>query len=74
MTTRTTVELEKIGLLLDGRYENPFELLGPHEVMASGRRAMAVRAFLPGSAQAWVVEPAARSSAADAVHPSGRIL
>ncbi len=29
MTTRTTVELEKIGLLLDGRHENPFELLGP---------------------------------------------
>jgi len=56
MTTRTSVELDKLGLLLEGRHENPFELLGPHEVVTAGRRALAVRAFLPGSAQAWLVE------------------
>ncbi|MEX2113509.1 MAG: 1,4-alpha-glucan branching protein GlgB [Pirellulales bacterium] len=72
MTTRTTVELEKIGLLLDGRYENPFELLGPHEVIAAGRRATAVRAFLPGSAQAWVVEPGqTRPQPMRCIHPAG---
>ena len=50
--------LEKIGQLIEGRHENPFELLGPHEVHDSGRRALAVRAFLPHSTQAWVVDPA----------------
>ncbi len=72
MTTRTTVELEKIGLLLDGRYENPFELLGPHPVVAAGRRATAVRAFLPGSAQAWVVEAGHdRPQPMRCIHPAG---
>ena len=56
---RTTVALDKVGLLVEGRYDNPFELLGPHEVSDSGRRALAVRAFLPQSQQAWVVDPAA---------------
>jgi len=50
--------LDKVGQLIEGRYENPFELLGPHEVNDGGRRALAVRAFLPQSSQAWVVDPA----------------
>ncbi len=54
---RTTAAFEKIGLLVEGRHENPFELLGPHEVDQADGRALAVRAFLPQSAQAWVVEP-----------------
>ncbi|MBN2295955.1 MAG: 1,4-alpha-glucan branching protein GlgB [Pirellulales bacterium] len=55
---RTTLALESIGRLVEGRHENPFELLGPHEVIEGGRRATAVRAFLPHSKQAWVVEGA----------------
>jgi 1,4-alpha-glucan branching enzyme len=53
---RTSVPLEKVSRLVEGRYENPFELLGPHEVVESGRRALAVRAFLPESSQAWVLD------------------
>jgi 1,4-alpha-glucan branching enzyme len=53
---RTTVALDKISQLVEGRHENPFELLGPHEVMDSGRRAVAIRAYLPQSAQAWVLD------------------
>jgi 1,4-alpha-glucan branching enzyme len=53
---RTSVSLEKIGQLVDGRHENPFELLGPHVVEESGRQALAVRAYLPHSTQAWVVD------------------
>ncbi len=71
MTTRTTVALEKVGLLLDGRHENPFELLGPHEVLTAGRRALAVRAFLPGSAQAWVVDPGNQPQPMRRIHPAG---
>jgi 1,4-alpha-glucan branching enzyme len=54
---RTTVSLDSVHQLLEGKYENPFELLGPHEVEDGGRRALAVRAFLPHSQQAWVVDP-----------------
>ena len=70
---RTTVSLDKISQLVEGRHENPFELLGPHEVMYSGRRALAVRAFLPDSAQAWVVDPAHRRPTRPMrrIHPAG---
>ncbi len=70
---RTTVALEKIGRLLEGRDENPFELLGPHEVDHSGRRVLAVRAFLPHSRQAWVVDPAHRDTLRPMrrIHPAG---
>jgi 1,4-alpha-glucan branching enzyme len=72
MTTRTTVALDKVGPLVDGHYENPFEVLGPHEIVAAGRRATAVRAFLPGSAQAWVVDPGQRQPRPmRCIHPAG---
>jgi len=43
-----------------GYHENPFEVLGPHEVSGSGENQLAVRALLPQSSQAWVV-PDSRS-------------
>jgi len=72
MTTRTTVELDKLGPLLDGHDENPFALLGPHEVVTAGRRALAVRAYLPGTSQAWVVDPEhRRNQPMRQIHPAG---
>jgi len=70
---RTTVPLDKISQLVEGRHENPFELLGPHEVTDAGRKAMAVRALLPEAAQAWVVDPAHRWSTLPMrrIHPAG---
>ena len=70
---RTTAALEKIGQLLEGRHENPFELLGPHEVSHSGRRALAVRAYLPHSTRAWVIDPAqaAVPRPMRRIHPAG---
>ena len=70
---RTTASLETIGQLIEGRHENPFELLGPHEVDQSGRRALAVRAFLPNSEQAWVVDPAHANQTLPMrrIHPAG---
>ena len=70
---RTTVELETIGRLIEGRHENPFELLGPHEVNDSGRRALAVRAYLPHSNQAWIVDSAHEDTARPMrrIHPAG---
>ncbi len=72
MATRTTVELEKVGPLVDGNFENPFDLLGPHEVVSAGRRALAVRAFLPESSQAWVIDPREnRPHPMRRIHPAG---
>ena len=72
MTIRTTVELDKVGPLVDGHYENPFDLLGPHAIMAAGRPATAVRAFFPGSAQAWVVDPQCdQPQPMRRIHPAG---
>src|SRR5215813_6272848 len=69
---RTTVELDKVRALVEGRAENPFEILGPHRVIESGRPAMAVRAYLPQSQQAWVVHPSHGSSQPmRRIHPAG---
>jgi 1,4-alpha-glucan branching enzyme len=60
--------------LVEGRDEDPFGLLGPHEVVDEGRRALAVRAFLPQSAQAWVIDPAVGPGASQPmrrIHPAG---
>ncbi|RMF90065.1 MAG: 1,4-alpha-glucan branching protein GlgB [Planctomycetota bacterium] len=53
---RTTVPLEHVGQLIEGRHENPFEILGPHVVHDGDRKAVAVRAYLPRSKQAWVID------------------
>ena len=70
---RTNLCLENIGRLIEGRHENPFELLGPHEVNDAGRRALAVRAYLPNSMQAWVVDPKHAQSPLPMrrIHPAG---
>ena len=69
---RTSVLLDKVGQLVDGRYENPFELLGPHEVEVSGRKALAVRAYLPHTEQAWVLDGAHEvTRPMRRIHPAG---
>jgi 1,4-alpha-glucan branching enzyme len=70
---RTTASLETVCQLVEGRHENPFELLGPHEVDQAGRRAMAVRAFLPTSPCAWVIDQAHGNQALPMrrIHPAG---
>ncbi len=70
---RTTIGLNEAWQLVEGRHENPFELLGPHEIVNSGRRALAVRAFLPHSSQAWVVDPAHHEQLRPMrrIHPAG---
>lgn len=69
---KTSVELEKIWPLLEGRHENPFDLLGPHEIVDGERRAMAVRAYLPHSTQAWIVDPAHHTQRPmRRIHPAG---
>ena len=70
---RTTLALRNIGQLVEGRHENPFELLGPHEVSESGRRASAVRVFLPHSDRVWLIDSAHGGAMQPMrrIHPAG---
>ncbi len=69
---RTQVALDAIDPLVNGTHENPFEILGPHQVSDKGRSATAVRAFLPDSQQAWVVDSAhGVSRPMRRIHPAG---
>lgn len=69
---RTSVSLDRFREFLDGNSENPNSFLGPHEVAVDGRRALAIRAFLPESQAAWVVDPGEKSSRPmRRIHPAG---
>ncbi len=69
---QTQVALDAIGPVIHGYHENPFEILGPHEIEQSGRRAIAVRAYLPEAQRAWVVDPAHRQPMPmRRIHPAG---
>ena len=69
---RTTVALDAIGSLLDGRHENPFDILGPHPIEENGRSVTAVRAYLPDSQQAWIIDPAhGGAQPMRRIHPAG---
>jgi len=68
---RTNVELGSIGPLLEGSLEDPFSILGPHDVQDNGRRLRAVRAFLPDSQRAWVVDPQHGPHPMRRIHPAG---
>ncbi len=71
---RTTVGLDSVTALVEGRHEDPFSILGPHLIDEGGRRMLGVRAFLPHAKQAWVVAPGAQHLAADAANPPGRLV
>ncbi|WP_146563068.1 1,4-alpha-glucan branching protein GlgB [Posidoniimonas corsicana] len=69
---RTQVPLEAISPLIGCHHENPFALLGPHQVEDNGRKALAVRAFLPEAKQAWVVDAAhGEARPMRRIHPAG---
>ncbi|MEX2176077.1 MAG: 1,4-alpha-glucan branching protein GlgB [Pirellulaceae bacterium] len=69
---RTSVSLEGVNALLEGQLHNPADVLGPQTILHEGRKMLAVRAFLPDSRQAWVLDAAHRSSRPmRRIHPAG---
>ncbi|MEX2315771.1 MAG: 1,4-alpha-glucan branching protein GlgB [Pirellulales bacterium] len=69
---QTQVALDAIGPLVYGYHENPFEVLGPHEIEQEGQRALAVRAFLPEAQRVWVVGAAQGTPRPmRRIHPAG---
>ncbi len=69
---RSQVDVSAIAPVVHGHHENPFEVLGPHEIVESGRHALAVRAFLPESQQVWLVDQKhGISQPMRRIHPTG---
>ena len=69
---RTSVSLEGMNALLDFQLHNPSDVLGPQTIWHAGRKMLAVRAFLPDSQQAWVVDPAHEAARPmRRIHPAG---
>ncbi|MEM8944200.1 MAG: 1,4-alpha-glucan branching protein GlgB [Planctomycetota bacterium] len=69
---RSQVDVRQIAPVIHGYHENPFEVLGPHEIEEGGRRALAVRAYLPESQQVWVVDQQhGLSQPMRRIHPAG---
>ncbi|MEZ6108826.1 MAG: 1,4-alpha-glucan branching protein GlgB [Pirellulaceae bacterium] len=69
---RTQASLSSIGRLLAGESDDPFSLLGPHEIRSEQSTAMAVRAFLPKAERAWVLHAGHQtSSPMRRIHPAG---
>jgi len=55
LLAETTAPAEEIGQILRGEHGDPFHILGMHRVELEGRTAVAIRAFLPRTHEAWVV-------------------
>lgn len=62
----TTAPLEEIEFILNAEHSDPFHILGAHPVEWEGKPAVAVRAYLPGAEQVWVLRDSG-------VFPSQRI-
>ncbi len=68
---KPTLTLDSLSSFLDGKFSNPAGLLGPEVVEQGGRRAMAVRAFLPQCHRAWVVDECHRQWPMRRLHATG---
>jgi 1,4-alpha-glucan branching enzyme len=66
----TTVATLEIARIVHWDHHDPFQVLGAHTVEKSGKRIVVVRAYLPDTAHAWVVD---RSSADGKEYPMERI-
>jgi 1,4-alpha-glucan branching enzyme len=69
---RSTVSLDGMNALLDMQLRNPTDVLGPRTIVRDGRQMLSVRAFLPGSRQAWLLDtPHAPGRPMRRIHPAG---
>lgn len=52
---KATAPAEEIELILRAEHSDPFHILGAHPIQVNGKPGIAIRAFLPHAARAWVV-------------------
>jgi 1,4-alpha-glucan branching enzyme len=55
-----TVASEQIDRIVWNQHDNPFEILGPHQIEQNGKSVWVVRAYLPSADAAWVICPEQR--------------
>ncbi|MBE9177901.1 1,4-alpha-glucan branching enzyme [Oculatella sp. LEGE 06141] len=55
-----TVTPEQIDRIVWNQHQDPFEILGPHQLEQDGKPVWVVRAYLPNADAAWVVLPEER--------------
>ena len=68
----TTAPLEELELILKAEHSDPFHILGAHTVEWNEKPAVAIRAYLPGAKEVWVLRDSGPFPAA--THPCGRLL
>lgn len=69
---RSQVDLNSLAPVIHGYHENPHAVLGPHEMVDQGRRLWSVRAYLPQSEQAWLIDPRGGTpQPMRRIHPAG---
>jgi 1,4-alpha-glucan branching enzyme len=54
LLANTTASVEEIRRIIRGEHSDPFHILGAHPVEVEGNPALAIRAFLPDTAETWV--------------------
>ena len=72
----TTANVEEIELLVRAEHSDPFHILGSHPVTVNGNPAVAIRAFMPEAANAWVLRSSGTGAAREQrelvrIHPDG---
>lgn len=69
---RSQIDVKNLAPVIHGYHDNPGEVLGPHEIEEDGRRALAIRAYLPESKQVWLVDQQhGVSKPMRKIHPAG---
>ncbi|MGJ3251724.1 MAG: 1,4-alpha-glucan branching enzyme [Elainellaceae cyanobacterium] len=56
----TTIAPEQIDRIIWNQHDDPFEVLGPHQIHQNGQAVWVVRAYLPNADAAWVISPEER--------------
>jgi 1,4-alpha-glucan branching enzyme len=55
LLTETTAPLDELELILNAEHSDPFHILGAHIVQVEEKPAIAIRAYLPGAKEVWVL-------------------
>jgi len=52
-----TISPDQIERIVSNHHQDPFEVLGPHQVEQNGQTVWVIRAYLPKANAAWVIRP-----------------
>ena len=65
----TTIAADQVDRIVWNQHQDPFEVLGPHQIEQNGTATWVVRAYLPKADAAWVIRPdATEDSPMESVH------